>query len=87
MIGERDGVYLQHMLEACVRIIDYTREADREAFLSHSMLQDAVIRQLEIIGEAAKQVSEQTRAQMPNVRWADMAGMRDRLIHITSAWI
>lgn len=81
MIGDRDRVYLQHILEACGRVIVYTKEADRARFPGHSMLQDAVIRLLEIVGEASKQVSEQARAQMPSVRWADMADMRDRLIH------
>lgn len=45
------------------------------------MVRDAVIRQLEIIGEAAKQVSVVTRSRSPGTRWRAMAGMRDQLIH------
>jgi uncharacterized protein with HEPN domain len=61
---------------------------DLVEFLSQSMVQDAVIRQLEIVGEAAKQVGRQLRDHHPDVRWADMAGMRDRLIlRLLSGWL
>jgi uncharacterized protein with HEPN domain len=49
--------------------------------MSNTMIQDAVIRNLEIIGEAAKALSPEFRSQHPGVPWAGMAGMRDVLIH------
>ena len=81
MIDDRDKFYLQHILEACVKIGEYTSGFDAESFLKNSVIQDAVIRQLEIVGEATKQVSPKLRADYPQVRWSDIAGMRDRLIH------
>jgi uncharacterized protein with HEPN domain len=45
------------------------------------MIQDAVVRNLQIIGEAAKKVSPETRAASPDLPWRDMAGMRDRIVH------
>ena len=54
---ERDRVYVQHMADACEKIGTYTHGLNRVEFLGRSMVQDAVIRQLEIMGEAAKQIS------------------------------
>jgi len=53
----------------------------REEFLRDPTLRRAFVRSLEIIGEAAKQVSDTSRAQLPDLDWRGMAGMRDRLIH------
>lgn len=60
------------------------REAQRinqVAFLGNEVLKRAFVRNVEVIGEAAKQVPEDTRAQFPNIEWKKMAGMRDRLVH------
>jgi len=51
------------------------------AFLGNEVLKRAFVRSVEVIGEAAKHVPEDTRTQFPNVEWKKMAGMRDRLIH------
>jgi len=77
---KRDEVYLQHILDAIDRIIAYTEDG-KAAFLKNSMMQDAVIRNLEVIGEATKALSKDTRLQHKNIPWDDMAGMRDVLIH------
>lgn len=77
---KRDEVYLQHILDAINRIIAYTEDG-KDAFLKNSMMQDAVIRNLEVIGEATKALSKETREQHQNIPWDDMAGMRDVLIH------
>src|SRR5699024_1405729 len=78
---EKDKVYLKNILD-CIRLInDYTNGLTEEEFFSHSMVQDAVIRNFEIIGEAAKMVSESTRSEYNQIPWKQMAGMRDKLIH------
>jgi len=76
-----DQVYLVHILEAITKIERYTCDLDIESFLDTDLIQDAVIRQLEIIGEAAKNVSQATRSLSSDIPWKDMAGMRDILIH------
>ncbi|WP_347278331.1 DUF86 domain-containing protein [Limnothrix sp. FACHB-1088] len=54
---------------------------DKDKFLKNSLIQDGVIRQLEIIGEATKQISSELRDQQSSIPWSQMAGMRDKLIH------
>lgn len=54
---------------------------DQERFESETLLQDAVVRRLEIIGEAASRLSPGTRAALPAVPWAQIVGMRDRIVH------
>jgi uncharacterized protein with HEPN domain len=75
-----DRVFLVHMLECAGRIVAYT-EAGREAFLLDTKTQDAVVRNFEIIGEAAKRVSNATRHRFPGIPWGRIAGFRDVLIH------
>lgn len=76
-----DAVYLQHMLDAIERIEAYTDGMSEDAFQNDELVQDGVIRQIEILGEAAKQVSDETRTQYDEIPWTDIAGMRDKLIH------
>lgn len=74
------GVYLLHAVDAIDAILDYTTDG-REAFFSDRKTQDAVIRNIEILGQAVKGLSEETRALEPEVPWRQIAGMRDKLIH------
>lgn len=67
--------------EAISRIRRYTAGLTFEAFLADTRTQDAVVRNLEIIGEAAKGLSSKFRKLNAGVKWRDIAGMRDRLIH------
>jgi uncharacterized protein with HEPN domain len=75
-----DLPYLQHIADSIARIRVYMG-AGSEAFQASTMVQDAVIRNLEVIGEAVKQLSESTRQQAPQIPWRQIAGMRDVLIH------
>ena len=75
-----DRVYLEHILEAIERIAAYSRDG-WEPLRSNQMAQDAVIRNFEIIGEAAKHLSEAAKARHPEIPWRDIAGFRDVLIH------
>ena len=76
----KDTIYLMHILDAVGKVNQYA-SVGYEEFMSHSHWQDAVIRQLEIIGEATKRLSEEIRDQHPDVSWRRIAGMRDVLIH------
>jgi len=73
-------VYLAHILECAQKIERYTEDGEKE-FLSDSLIQDAVIRNFEIIGEAAKRVPAAYRKGHPEIPWRLMAGFRDVLIH------
>jgi uncharacterized protein with HEPN domain len=77
---KHDHVYLHHVREAIDRILRYTR-GGRDAFIGDTMLQDAVVRNIEVMGEAIKQLSPAYRNAHPEVAWKSIAGMRDRLIH------
>ena len=76
-----DMVYLRHVLDAILRIEEYLQGIGEEEFFQKYLIQDGVIRQLEIIGEATKQISHETRKDHDQIPWKDMAGMRDKLLH------
>jgi uncharacterized protein with HEPN domain len=74
-------IYIGH-IHACIsRIKTYTANLDESSFLQNPMIQDAVIRNFEIIGEATKKLDDDFREQYPDIEWKKIAGMRDKLIH------
>jgi len=77
---KKDRIYLMHILDAIRKVKQYV-SVGYEEFMAHSHWQDAVMRQLEIIGEATKRLSEGLRIQHPAVQWRRIAGLRDVLIH------
>jgi uncharacterized protein with HEPN domain len=77
---KNDSVYLRHILDAINKIESYIA-VGRDVFFSDSHWQDAVIRQLEIMGEATKRLSQDLRRRHPNIPWKRIAGLRDVLIH------
>lgn len=76
-----DKEFLCDIREAIHRIQSYTSGLTFDSFLADTKTQDAVIRNLEIIGEATKNISATLREQYPEVPWKSMAGVRDRLVH------
>jgi uncharacterized protein with HEPN domain len=72
--------YLDHIREAIDDIRAYAADGE-PAFRAQRMRQDAIIRKLEVIGEAVKKLSPESRARRPEIPWAQIAGMRDRLTH------
>ena len=81
MSNRSDFDLLVDIQEAAARIIAYTEGMNFESFLKDKKTQDAVTRNLEILGEAAKGLSSKVREKSPKVPWKEMAGTRDRLIH------
>jgi uncharacterized protein with HEPN domain len=73
-------VYLVQILERAERILHFT-EGGRAAFFDSPLIQDAVIRNFEIIGEAAKRVPDEFRSVHPSIPWKGLSGLRDVLIH------
>lgn len=76
-----DRVRLQHMLDAANEALSFIQARVRSDLDNDRMLVLSLIRELEIIGEAASKVSPETRAQNSTVPWQDISGMRNRLIH------
>lgn len=81
MSKREDTVILQDIVEAIERVETYTKGMSYQQFISDRKTQDAVVRNLEIVGEATKNLTEKTKQQNPDVSWKSMAGMRDKLIH------
>jgi len=73
--------YIRHMLDEVLYLQEQSADLDAVAFQNDPTLRRAFVRSLEIIGEAAKHVSEPFRSRYPAVQWRAMAGMRDRVIH------
>lgn len=78
---KHDAVRLRHMLDAGREALGFARGRGRSDLDSDRMLVLALVKDIEIIGEAASQVSEETKAQLPGLPWADMIAMRHRLVH------
>ena len=76
-----DRIYIDHILQSIERIETYISEKNHQSFSEDYLTQDAVVRQLEIIGESTKRISEKVRKINSQVPWSDMAGMRDLLFH------
>ena len=78
---DRDEIYKQDILNAISKIEKYADGVEYEAFLKEEMMQDAISRQLGIIGEAAKGLSNDFKLAYPQIPWKDITGTRDILIH------
>src|SRR5688572_27515790 len=76
-----DSVYIGHILQRSQKIMEFTAGMDEADFLKDEKTQSAVIRELEVIGEVSKRISENYRNTNQNIPWRLMAGMRDVLIH------
>jgi uncharacterized protein with HEPN domain len=76
-----DLLFFLHIRDSINRILEYSSGKDTDEFFKNSMVQDAVVRQLEIIGEASSKVRKETREKYSNVPWKQIIVMRNRIIH------
>lgn len=76
-----DSVYLRHILDAIERIELYTTGVSFDEFVDTPIVQDGVVRQLEIVGEASRNLSPEFKAEHAQVSWAGIVGMRNRIVH------
>ena len=81
MAARDQMLFLEDILEAIERIEEYIQDMDFESFASDKKTFDAVIRNLEVIGEASKNISTAIKDENPEINWRGIAGMRDKLIH------
>ena len=75
-----DRLYLEHIRDALQDIAGYS-SAGRETFFRERMRQDAILRKLEVIGQAVKNLSDDAKSRQPHIPWKQIAGMRDKVIH------
>ncbi|MEP7229193.1 MAG: DUF86 domain-containing protein [Ginsengibacter sp.] len=73
--------YLKHIADECVYIISVSNNLSKDEFLDNETLKRAIVRSLEIIGEATKKIPADFKMKWGSIQWKNMAGMRDRLIH------
>jgi uncharacterized protein with HEPN domain len=76
-----DKIFIEHILISISAIESFIQDVEKDHFLNNRMMQGAVIREIEIIGEAAKNISRETRNKSRQIPWKQIAGMRDKLIH------
>ena len=76
-----DVLYLRHMLDALERLKQYVARTSRQAFDDDSLVQDAIVRQLTVLGEAAGKISPAFVDTHPEIPWPDVTGIRHKLVH------
>lgn len=74
-------IYVRDMVACCDHILTYTEGVTREVFDRHGMVFDATVRNLELLGEAARQLPEEIRARAPEIEWRKLIALRNILIH------
>ena len=81
MNEKNDLIYVKHILDSINAITDFSKGIDKKELVSNRMKQSAIVREIEIIGEAAKNISEKTKRKYGDVKWKEIAGTRDKMIH------
>jgi uncharacterized protein with HEPN domain len=74
-------IFIEHILDCIELIEEYIKEISKEEFFNSQQSQDAIIRRIEIIGEAVKNIPNEMKKKYPDIPWKKIAGMRDILVH------
>lgn len=80
-MNKNDLAYIDHILDCIRKIQKFSKNLSLEQFAENELVQDAIIRNIEIIGEAAKKISTDTKKIYCDIPWKEITGMRDKLIH------
>ena len=75
------SLYLQHIMEALDKIASFLQGIERDQFLASDLIQAAVIRELQVAGEAAKRITPEFQQTTPDIPWYEVTGTRDKLVH------
>ena len=81
MTSKDDSAFIEHILESICAIETFSRDLSKEELISNRLKQSAIVREIEIIGEAVKNISENLKEKYLEVRWKDIVGTRDKMIH------
>jgi uncharacterized protein with HEPN domain len=81
MLPERDRVFMAQMVEAATAALDFTEGLSRETVCSDRLIGFAVVRAIQLVGQAARSVSDEVRAGNPDIPWRQMIGMRNVVVH------
>ena len=81
MTQKGDLLFAKHILDSINAILDFSKEMTIEELRTNRLKQTAIVRETEIIGEAAKNISEETKKKHPEVEWKGIIGTRDKMIH------
>ena len=76
-----ESLFLEDILNSIKNIEDFSRGLDKEGFINDKLKQSAIIRQIEVIGEAVKNISDKTKKKHPEIEWRKIAGTRDIFSH------
>jgi len=77
----KEGLFLKDILESIENIKEFSKDISEVEFKKSKLLQDAIIREIEIIGEAVKNISNETKEKYPYIEWRNIAGARDIFVH------
>jgi len=77
---DKDRLYAEHMLECIARVRAYTQDG-KAVFLASTLIQDAVLRNLQIMAESSQRLSETLKTAFPHINWRGMSGFRNVVVH------
>ena len=81
MNEKEDLIFIEHIIDSIDAIADFSKEMSKGAFLSSRLKQSAIVREIEIIGEAAKNISEKLKKEHSEIEWKEISATRDKMIH------